>query len=182
MKCRADVPRILYPVCQSGCQQIGHSGTVQKVPDGFAGFSEFAAGMLHKLLIVVMAISLPVAAQTIAPPMAPRLPDGVAGLIVNVTMTANGQEFYRNFTEFWRDKPDGENYTLAIEERPSRRLGNQISVVYGQKQIFLSALPLKFELVRALSEQAADASYANIITLGMFAPSSRDPDLGVDEL
>jgi hypothetical protein len=47
------------------------------------------------------------------------------GIIVNQTFNATGQEFYRRFTDFWREKPDFERYTLVVLAmfRWSRTLG-----------------------------------------------------------
>lgn len=132
------------------------------------------------LACVVLAIALPAAAQQPAKVTPPS--DGVEGIIVNATITAAGQAFFREFTEVWRDKPDGDTYNLDIVERPSRRFGNQIWVAFGQKRVFQGYLPVKLERVRALSEQAAETAYANIITLGLMSPASSDADLAADEM
>ena len=134
------------------------------------------------LTLVLLAISPPSSAQALPGAAPARAGDGVEGIIVNATITPNGQEFFRSFTEFWREKADGDSYSLDVLERPSRRSGNQISIAYGQKRVFLGYLPAKLDRVRALSEQAADATYANIITFGLMSTMSSDPDVGADEL
>ncbi|MDY7574741.1 CsgE family curli-type amyloid fiber assembly protein [Actimicrobium sp. CCI2.3] len=108
--------------------------------------------------------------------------DGVGGLVVNATTTGLGQEFFRNFNEFWREKSEGEKFTLTIAERASRRTGNQITVLFGQKVMYSGFLPYKLNLIRAFTEQAVETVYGNLISLDMFANSAADSDLAPDEL
>ena len=129
-----------------------------------------------------MATSPPASTQALPSAAPARAGDGVEGIIVNATITPNGQEFFRRFTEFWREKADGDTYNLDVVERPSRRSGNQISIAYGQRRVFVGYLPVKLDRVRALSEQAADAVHANIISLGLMSTMSSDPDVGTDEM
>ena len=108
--------------------------------------------------------------------------DGVNGLIVNMTHTADGINFYRSFLEFWREKPDSERYSLEIGERSSKRFGNQVWVMYGQKRVFTASLPYKLDKIKAVSEQAADASYEAMIGLTLGINNAKDPDLAGDGL
>ncbi|WP_075792222.1 CsgE family curli-type amyloid fiber assembly protein [Massilia putida] len=107
--------------------------------------------------------------------------DGIAGILVNQTISAQGLEFYRVFAEAWRDKQDAESHSRTVVERPSRRTGNQIWIVDGQRRVATLALPYRFDRIRAVAEQAADTSYADMI--GRLIPSlAVDADLGADEL
>jgi curli production assembly/transport component CsgE len=107
--------------------------------------------------------------------------DGIAGILVNQTISAQGLEFYRVFAESWRDKQDAESHSLTVVERPSRRTGNQIWIVDGQRRVLTLALPYRFDRIRAVAEQAADASYADVIS--RLIPSlAVDADIGADEL
>jgi curli production assembly/transport component CsgE len=108
--------------------------------------------------------------------------DGVNGLIVNMTLTNDGLNFFRSFLEFWREKPDNERYSLEIGERPSKRLGNQVWVNYGQKRFFTANLPPKLDKIRGISEQAADATYEGLISLALQLNEAKEPDLAGEEL
>lgn len=108
--------------------------------------------------------------------------NGISGLIVNMTRTPDGLDFYRSFLEFWREKPDSERYSLEIGERSSKRFGNQVWVMYGQKRVFITSLPYKLDKIKAVSEQAADASYEAMIGLALGINNAKDPDLAGDEL
>ncbi|MFI4941352.1 MAG: CsgE family curli-type amyloid fiber assembly protein, partial [Burkholderiales bacterium] len=136
----------------------------------------------YVLSVIFLAMNMPAFAE--APPTQGQSTngDGVSGLIINQTMSSIGQQFFLNFTEFWRDKPGGEHYTLDIVERPSRRFGNQVIIMYGQKSVYLAALPIRLDKVRALSELAVETTYANIVSINLFGPTMHDPDMSNDEL
>lgn len=148
------------------------------------GFAKVALALLAVLCL------LPLQAQQLDDPTldlearnAPRESvDGVSGLVISAVSSNFGEEFFRNFNEYWREKPSVEKLTLTIIERPSKRFGNQILVMFGQKQLFNGRLPNKFGQVRSLSEQAADMTYESIISLNLFAASAVEIDLGGDEI
>lgn len=102
------------------------------------------------------------------------------GIVVNETFTSTGQEFYRRFTDFWREKSDFESYTLIIVERPSRRYGNKIFVNFNQKTLFSSNLPNKIDAIRALSADAVEKTYANIISESLRMTGNGDVDIRSD--
>jgi hypothetical protein len=114
------------------------------------------------------------------PEVAPK--DGVEGLLVNSTVSADGMAFFLSFLNFWREKPGSDKYTIEIAESVSKRLGNQVWVSYGQRRIFFSALPIQRDRIRLLSEQAAETSYATLMTLSLPFSGIADPDVADDEL
>ena len=88
--------------------------------------------------------------------------DGIVGLVVNGTVTPNGYEFYKLFTILWSEKPESRQYSLHIEERLSKRYGNQVTVYWGQKSLFTSVLPLKYDALKKLCEDAVEKTQGNI--------------------
>ncbi|MBV8469822.1 MAG: hypothetical protein JOY60_08190 [Burkholderiaceae bacterium] len=99
------------------------------------------------------------------------------GIVVNQTFTPGGMEFYRRFTDYWREKPDFEKYNLVIIERPSRRYGNAIFVVQDQQVVFSGSLPIKVNAISALSLDAVEKVYANIISQTLQMVGGGDPDM-----
>jgi len=103
------------------------------------------------------------------------------GIVVNQTFTPGGMEFYRRFTDFWREKPDFEKYNLVIVERPSRRYGNLIFVVQEQQVVFSGNLPIKVSAIGALSLDAVEKVNANIISQSLrMIGDGGDPDMAKD--
>lgn len=111
---------------------------------------------------------------------APRSSD-YGGVIVDQTITVIGQEFYKNFAMLWHEKANTERYALAIRERPSARQGSRIFIEMGQRRIFQAQLPSNRANVQALSEQAANAAYDNVVDADLQKLLLRDPDLAADE-
>jgi hypothetical protein len=107
---------------------------------------------------------------------------GAEGLLVNSTVSANGQIFFLNFLDFWREKSGSSKYSIEVAERTSKRWGNQVWISYGQKRLFFSALPFKTDRLRALSEQAAEVSFAALISLSLPFSGTVDPDVAEDEI
>ena len=100
--------------------------------------------------------------------------DGIVGIVVNQTITTNGYEFYRIFSILWSEKLESKDYSLDIRERLSKRYGNHIDVYLGQKRVYSTFLPLKYDGLQALCEKAVEETQTNIVTLSMQAPDATD--------
>ncbi|MEI6026871.1 MAG: CsgE family curli-type amyloid fiber assembly protein [Betaproteobacteria bacterium] len=104
------------------------------------------------------------------------------GIVVNQTFSASGQEFYRRFTDFWREKPDFESYTLVVLERPSSRFGSRVVVSYGQTVVFMGNLPVKTDAIRALGAEAVERAHASVVAANLRMDGASDPDMGPNEI
>lgn len=109
------------------------------------------------------------------------LQDQLAGAVTDQTVTAAGQEFYRNFCAAWHDQPLNDVFSLAIRELPSARRGNQILVEYAGRPIFQAVLPANRASIRPLGESAAQIAYNHMSTTELSRLLFRDQDLGPDE-
>jgi curli production assembly/transport component CsgE len=149
--------------------------------------------MRHRVLAValIMEISLAhaapeveikPAAPTPAAPVRKVLQELYGGVVVNQTVTVAGQDFYQYFVALWRDKEKSEKYVVSIHERPSARWGTQVWVEYAQKRVFQSALPTARANIQAVSAQAVDVAYQNVIDVEIQSLLFRDVDLGPDEM
>lgn len=108
--------------------------------------------------------------------------DPFAGVVLNQTVTVIGQDFYRHFVTAWRDKPMSERYTVSIHERPTAQLGSQVWIEYAQRKVFQIALPPSRSQIRAISEQAVEATHEAIVSTDMQRMLFRDQDMGPDEI
>lgn len=106
--------------------------------------------------------------------------DGVVGVVVNQTITPNGYEFYRIFSILWSEKPDSRDYSLNIKERLSKRYGNRAEVYLGQRLVYSSVLPVKYEGLHELCEKAVEETEGNIVSLSMQVHD--DSDIARDEM
>jgi len=108
--------------------------------------------------------------------------DSLGGIVTNQTMTVGGQEFYSIFSALWHDKSVGDQYAIAIRERPSARRGTTVQVDYGNRTVFQAVLPTARGLIRAFSEQAVDISYERIVSIQVQNQLFQEQDLAPDEL
>jgi curli production assembly/transport component CsgE len=110
------------------------------------------------------------------------LPEAYGGVVVNQTITVVGHDFYQYFMAGWRDKDMNERFALSIQERPSARWGNLVWVEFAQKRVFQTYLPPSRSAVKAVSEQAVEIAYQNVIDADVQRLLFRDEDLGPDEI
>jgi hypothetical protein len=89
--------------------------------------------------------------------------DGIAGIVVNQTVTPNGNEFYKEFAILWSERPESREYSLHIDEGLSKRYGNQIWIYWGQRLMYSTPLPLKFADLKKLCEEAVEKIQAKIV-------------------
>lgn len=108
--------------------------------------------------------------------------DPLSGVAVNRTVTVLGKEFYRHFTTFWRTNPESQRYSISIYERPSARFGSEVWVLYGQQRMFHIFLPPARQATRGISEIAVDQVLKNISRRELERLTTRNPDLGPEEL
>ena len=146
----------------------------------------FSHAAKSALPILIMLLALPAgAAESPTKPADARghdlgaAADGIAGLVVNQTLTNVGYDFYRIFSILWSEKSDTGNYSLSVQERLSKRYGNQVGIYLGQRRVFNTVLPQKYDGLRSLGEKAVEEVQANILALRMM---SDDEDILKDEL
>ena len=103
------------------------------------------------------------------------------GVVANQTISLTGQEFYRAFVALWRDKENTDRYSVSIHERPSARWGSLVWVEYAQRKVFQAFISPARSNLSALSEQAVERTYQNVIDAEVLRALFREPDLGQDE-
>lgn len=107
--------------------------------------------------------------------------DPYAGIVIDQTITVVGHDFFQYFIAAWRDKDLVDKYEIAINERPSARLGSQIWISYRQRRVFQTFLPASRAAVKLISFSAADSVYEAIVQTDMVQLMFKDPDLAPDE-
>lgn len=108
--------------------------------------------------------------------------DPLGGVIVNRTVTVLGKDFYQHFATLWRQQPDATRYSISIHERPTARFGSEIWVQYRQQRMFHTFLPPARSATREISEVAVQHVMKNISQRELERLTTRNPDLGPEEL
>lgn len=110
------------------------------------------------------------------------LEDPLLGVIVNRTVTVQGHEFYRFFSNRWRMVDEEGRYSISIHERPSARWGSEVWVEYRRDRMFHMFLPPARSRTREISNIAVDIVYENITQNELQRALFQSPDLGPEEM
>lgn len=108
--------------------------------------------------------------------------DSDGGVVTNQTISVAGHDFCDYFIAAWRDKQGSESYTLAIREHPSARLGSEVWIEFAHRRVFLTRLPPARAAIKALGEEAAEATYQAVLQADLNRKLVNDADLAPDEL
>lgn len=108
--------------------------------------------------------------------------DPLGGVVVNRTVTVLGKDFYRYFSTYWRYSPESARYSISVHERPTARFGSEIWVLYRQQRMFHIFLPPARQATRGISEIAVEHVLENISRRELERITTRNPDLGPEEL
>lgn len=110
------------------------------------------------------------------------LDDPLGGIVVNRTVTVQGQDFYRYFSTWWREMDEDGRYTISIHERPSARWGSEIWVVFRRDRVFHMFLPPARSRTREISKEAVEIAYENITQNELQRAIFQSEDLGPEEM
>lgn len=108
--------------------------------------------------------------------------DPLGGVVVNRTVTVLGKDFYQYFSTRWRQDENAARYAISIYERPTARFGSEIWVMYRQQKMFHAFLPPARAATREISEAAVEQVLSNISQRELERLTTRNPDLGPEEL
>jgi len=108
--------------------------------------------------------------------------DPLSGIVINRTVTVQGQDFYRYFTNRWRELSDSSPFTLTVFERPSARWGSDIWVEFRRQRMYHAFLTPARSGTKKASERAVDLVLENVNKSEIERVLTNNPDLGPDEL
>lgn len=110
------------------------------------------------------------------------LEDPLRGVVVNRTITVQGQEFYQFFAMRWSYIAGEVSYTISVHERPSARWGSEIWVEYQRDRVFHMFLPPIRSETKAISQEAAELVLENIQEIELQRTLFFSDDLGPEEM
>ena len=108
--------------------------------------------------------------------------DPLRGVVVNRTITVQGQEFYQFFSMRWSYIAGDTSYTLSVHERPSARWGSEIWVEYRRDRVFHMFLPPIRSETKAISQEAAELVLESIQEMELQRALFFSDDLGPEEM
>ncbi|WP_170871887.1 CsgE family curli-type amyloid fiber assembly protein [Pontibacter indicus] len=78
----------------------------------------------------------------------------IDGLIVDETITKIGRDFYDIFNRQWEAPPDVKNYTILIQEKPTRGNGAYVILVVNDEPVFEYILQPRYDMIEEVSTYA----------------------------
>lgn len=109
-------------------------------------------------------------------------PDPLSGVVVNQTITVNGQEFYKSFTAAWLDSDIGSRFIVTVVERPNARHGTHVWVEHQRNKVFETILSPSRAQIQSLGSKAAEAVQQAIVSADVERALYIDQDLAKDEI
>jgi len=106
----------------------------------------------------------------------------LGGIVVNRSITVQGNDFYQEFSSYWRSKDISSRISLAVYERPTARFGSEIWIDFGQRRVFHAFLPPARSATRSIGQQAVEIVYREIADIEAERLLSNSPDLGREEM
>lgn len=99
------------------------------------------------------------------------------GVITREVLTTMGQNFHAKFTELWQTKDNFEKFNLLIKERPFKRGGTEILVVYTDFVVYRKQMPRDFLTLARISQEAVETAVQKISDIDLQATLFKDVDL-----
>lgn len=107
--------------------------------------------------------------------------DPLTGIVINRTVTVQGHEFYRFFSNRWREFSEANPFTITVFERPSARWGSEIWVEYRNQRMYHAFLSPSRSSTKKSSEIAVEAVIENVNKSEIERLLTNNPDLGPEE-
>lgn len=79
-----------------------------------------------------------------------------SGLIVDQTITKIGHDFYDQFFSHWEPPPGNDDFTITINERPSRGNNAIVALTVNDSELLEFPLQAKYDLIAEAAQQAIE--------------------------
>ncbi|WP_104203144.1 CsgE family curli-type amyloid fiber assembly protein [Billgrantia saliphila] len=107
---------------------------------------------------------------------------GLAGVVVDRTITMMGKTFYRRFSQLSADSHILTRTTLSINERPDARWGSQVWVAENNRILFQATLPPRLSDIDRYAEAAVEQVEQLLVQRSIMEALESDPDLADEEI
>lgn len=108
--------------------------------------------------------------------------DLITGVVIDQALTLIGHEFYRGFSDGWKESGCVDSRILTIYERPSARWGSLVWVEYQRQMLYRAFLPPSMVKVTTIAQGAAQSVCRRVMEFEAQKALFVDPDLARDEV
>ncbi|NQW92844.1 MAG: hypothetical protein HQ446_02195 [Polaromonas sp.] len=99
------------------------------------------------------------------------------GVVTREILTTMGQNFHSKFTEIWQTKENFEKFNILVKERPFRRGGTEILVIYTEVVVYRRQLPRDFLTLSRISQEAVEVTVKKVSEMDLESSLFKDVDL-----
>lgn len=107
---------------------------------------------------------------------------GLAGILVDRTVTIMGKTFYRDFSQLAMHSALLNRAPLTFHERPDARWGSQLWITEGRKVLFRTQLSPRLSAAEGLARDAIGIVEQRLLEQRLSSQLMPDKDLGKEEL
>ena len=107
---------------------------------------------------------------------------GLSGIVTDRTVTLQGREFYRQFTQKSLDSIIVSETSLSVHERPDARWGSQVWISRNNSILFQATLPPRISDIEAYAEAALEQVQRILVQDTIIRAIGNDPDLADEEI
>ncbi|TDB02884.1 CsgE family curli-type amyloid fiber assembly protein [Halomonas marinisediminis] len=107
---------------------------------------------------------------------------GIAGVLIDRTITMTGKTFFRQFSQLSLARPIISEANLAVYERPSARWGSQVWITLDNQVVFEATMPPRLSDVDDYVEVAIEQVEQRVIRKSILQALDNDPDLADEEI
>lgn len=107
---------------------------------------------------------------------------GLAGILVDRSVTIMGKTFYRHFSQLAMQHPLLSRTTLTFHERPDARWGSQLWITENRKVLFRTQLSPRLGDSEQLAREATSIVEQRLVEQHLSSQLIPDKDLGKEEL
>lgn len=87
----------------------------------------------------------------------------IDGLVVDKTITKTGRDFYEIFQRQWQAPPGAKNFTITIEELPSRGNTSVVSLSVNDDKLFEQMLQPRYDVVEEIATYMVGVVYEHLL-------------------
>lgn len=109
------------------------------------------------------------------------LEDDIGGLLIDRTLTRTGRDFFKAFSDNWREHNINQKYNLVVIERPSARQGSRIQIQYNDRDTYNTVLSPGRSDARHHARQAATFIADRVSMWELQSQLDNAPELAPDE-
>ena len=119
------------------------------------------------LLIILFVIATPANSEELE----------IGGLLLDNTISRQGREFFRQFSQLWQDLPNSEGINVQIKEQVIPRSGTKLTVNMNHKQVYVTYMGRRQQPIR---DSVETAMFILIEVMAQSHFSEDNPDMAQD--